>query len=855
MRAGPPAPSKRAGPAAADPLYHVPVTATRAAPRPFRAAVMALVASLCVPALAGVHLYSGEGRNLHWDIGVEQPNVKGGAITWFAEAGGSEEEPPGDEVEEDAIAAGFAAWQDAPGSRVRFAPDSTRPAYGLSVSDRVNFFQWKKYQLGPFSLAVTYVQSNNSVIIDSDTLFNDTVEFVRWATTETGLAGHADVRAVATHEIGHLLGLDHSPVQRSSMAALLPTGAIHSRSLEPDDVGTLLSIYPGPSDPTVGAIHGTVRIGKAKTKRGIAVFAIDSRAGTVVASALTRDDGRYSILALPPGPYLVAATPVGAPGTLVPYWSKAPSVESAFHVDQGPDGEPRPAVVVVRAGAPEVEKDVTVARPPRGGTGEPDDDAGRARELPYRGAAVGAFEKTQDPDWFLLRVPDGAPVDIRVRSWGMGSEGNAELAAFASDGVTPLGSVIDDRPGIFPQWAHGPEGVDLDASLERLVPPPDGEILVRVRVQPQADTGTPRSFYVVTAFPSGGVPWQENVSTTLTPASLRAGSTATATLVVTPRDVHRDPLPPGAEVLVTRTDGGGPIPMEPLGDGSFRAVLAAPATRGTVGLSLTVRSADREFHVPQAALLQGAGAVDAATTAFTASPRRVEADGSAQTLLRIHPLDAQGLPLGRALDLAITFDGPPSGLLGPTVDDGTGSYTATLRAPAAPGSVRMTATVDGAPTGVSRTVGFGFDLGFVAADLGGEVTVGGTRPGLTPAEARTLTGAATRLDGLLLALAADDPVAAGSAAADAVALLSRAGIRGTLPEGEPAAAELAEALRRRARSLILTIVFHDPDPKSERALGRSRALLARGEATVLRGDIVSGSRRIAAALRAARRIL
>jgi hypothetical protein len=57
-----------------------------------------------------------------------------------------------------------------------------------------------------------------------------------------------DLESVLTHEVGHFIGLDHSPDFDATMYAGYEPGTIEQRSLEPDDVLAACAVYPPTRD-------------------------------------------------------------------------------------------------------------------------------------------------------------------------------------------------------------------------------------------------------------------------------------------------------------------------------------------------------------------------------------------------------------------------------------------------------------------------------------------------------------------------------------------------------------------------------------------------------------------------------
>jgi hypothetical protein len=142
-----------------------------------------------------------------------------------------------------------------------------------------------------------------------------------------GTPGTYDLEATFTHEIGHLLGLDHSAVLGSTMQGRqafngtfgLP--ALTERTLSEDDRQKLRSLY-GPKQ-RLGRIEGRLADnrtpGALAPLSGVNVWAESVANGRVIASDFTAEDGSYKLEGLAPGQYRVMVAPrseegiIGAP--------------------------------------------------------------------------------------------------------------------------------------------------------------------------------------------------------------------------------------------------------------------------------------------------------------------------------------------------------------------------------------------------------------------------------------------------------------------------------------------------------------------------------------------------------------
>ncbi len=158
-------------------------------------------------------------------------------------------------VEED-VRASFQAWEDVPCS------DLTLPMAGVFRNLSAGYQQggdnknvvvalstgWP-YEQSALAVTTSAYDTRTGEVVDADIEINDEFfDFVRVDETCVPNDGTMDLRNTITHEVGHVIGLDHPPntprYQDVTMFASAPPCESKKRTLESDDINGICSIYP-----------------------------------------------------------------------------------------------------------------------------------------------------------------------------------------------------------------------------------------------------------------------------------------------------------------------------------------------------------------------------------------------------------------------------------------------------------------------------------------------------------------------------------------------------------------------------------------------------------------------------------
>ena len=278
--------------------------------------LLAIVSLTAQPAQAYLHLTSSTGTTqtpLKWNQSrvrwfATDRSVNGVTATQF----------------QTAVAAGFATWEAVPTASITFqfvgftsaAPfdDDGISTFGFDAEpdlDRV---------LGATSFVVDTLTGE---IVESDVFFNS---IFTWSTAAAGDASRFDLQSVATHEIGHFLGLGHSAIGETEIRPdggrrVLASGAVmfpislgrgitSDRTLQPDDIAGVSDLYPdGDFKDTTGAISGRV-VRNGREVIGAHVVAFNPKTGTLIGGFALGEGGTFQIAGLAPGAHVIRVEPL-----------------------------------------------------------------------------------------------------------------------------------------------------------------------------------------------------------------------------------------------------------------------------------------------------------------------------------------------------------------------------------------------------------------------------------------------------------------------------------------------------------------------------------------------------------------
>ncbi len=193
----------------------------------------------------------------------------------------------------------FAAWTEVPDARLSFESAGVGNVQaGKNGQNSVTFVD-DLFKGQNFLALTTNWYDDTGHITEADIQIDPSV-----------VPNHYNLQLLVEHEVGHLLGLDHSAVLSSVMYPFVGRGA--GATLDSDDIVAISSLYPR-VDPTATAatLSGHLTGDNGGIYAGQVVALNDK--GQPVAAALTNQQGDFEIDGVPPGTYRLYAEPLDGP--------------------------------------------------------------------------------------------------------------------------------------------------------------------------------------------------------------------------------------------------------------------------------------------------------------------------------------------------------------------------------------------------------------------------------------------------------------------------------------------------------------------------------------------------------------
>ncbi len=319
-----------------------------------------------------------------------------------------------------------------------------------------------------------YSMAADGHILDCDIVMNERLYTFSTATpananTVLGASTY-DIGEIATHEIGHCLGLAHSPVagrfsattglQVSGFtsgdfvyqATLYPYGTrtIQGRSLSDDDIAGVSFIYPNSTlTTTKGTISGRVFDGASfASVKGAHVVAVSTTApdvpivGAVSGLQPGGPGGEYTLLGLAPGSYYVRLEPlVGTSNPFTesntPFTGFATSFPWEYYDGAGESGfddaTARTTITLVAGQTvANVNLYTNVGAPD---PNEPNNVRAAASVLSCESVRQGSIVPINDVDYYVVTLGDATELTIDLNAARSGSTLDAVAAVMDSSGA------------------------------------------------------------------------------------------------------------------------------------------------------------------------------------------------------------------------------------------------------------------------------------------------------------------------------------------------------------------------------------------------------------------------------------
>ncbi len=188
---------------------------------------------------------------------------------------------------------------------------------------------------------------------------------------------------------------------------------------------------------------------------------------------------------------------------------------------------------------------------------------------------------------------------------------------------------------------------------------------------------------------------------TATPASINADGVSVSIITLQLNDENGNALSSGGDTLLVSSTLGTVSAVTDNNDGSYSASLTSGLT---AGLALVTATLNGSLIADTADVAFIASIADATTSSITVVPGSITADGISTTIITVQLKDSTGANLVRGGD-TVTLNAT-LGRLAAVIDNGDGTYNATLTSVTTSGTSVVTGSVNGGLISSSVTVTF-----------------------------------------------------------------------------------------------------------------------------------------------------